>query len=295
MQIFLLLSQCSEISSLKLFCVNECLLFYLFTYRCIKFSMYDFVCMNIVCKNFVKAKAYIFFCRGQKCSSWTHPSMAFSHAYFCFKVICMGVYLIDWYQNDVPRVMLLHKFKKLNLKAFHAHDTSWYYWSSEYTLHGHFKAEQWRWVWLETLQLTAQCWKSTSIYLKYESSLKTCVVYTLGIEISQHFQSPWWPSINIWGQLVWGSYFSPWRERDEWKTNTSIEQGEKNWESLIRCALATENLRELNEKVQRENGMRNICAKTVYNANLHKETVSIWALAEISIHHFLSQAFSTTL
>ena len=38
------------------------------------------------------------------------------------------------------------------------------YWSSENALHEHFIAEQWRWVWMEMLQCTAQ-------HFQYESSL----------------------------------------------------------------------------------------------------------------------------
>ena len=96
--------------------------------------------------------------------SWIHTAKA-EHFFISFLHICisvfkvMSVYPIYRCQNAILRVMLLHELKKVQTSgAFHAHDTILLIiWKCSVWA---FIADRWRWVWMETLQLTAQCWKN---------------------------------------------------------------------------------------------------------------------------------------
>ena len=60
-------------------------------------------------------------------------------------------------------------WKKFNLKAFHAHDTG-FYWSSENALHEHFIASSGVWVWMKMLLYSSSQSDKRTLAFKYEFS-----------------------------------------------------------------------------------------------------------------------------
>ena len=93
---------------------------------------------------------------------WIHTRMQSIFSWLCrmrisvFEVMSLYTSISKCYPkcNAAPWVE-----KCSTSREFHAHNTR-FYWSSENALHEHFITEQWRWVWMETLQLTAPHWKN---------------------------------------------------------------------------------------------------------------------------------------
>ena len=93
---------------------------------------------------------------------WIHTRMQSIFSWLCrmrisvFEVMSLYTSISKCYPkcNAAPWVE-----KCSTSREFHADDTR-FYWSSENALHGHFITEQWCWVWMETLQLTAPHWKN---------------------------------------------------------------------------------------------------------------------------------------
>ena len=98
---------------------------------------------------------------------WIHTQTLFSSlSHIRISVFeVLSVHPTDWYQTLFQERCRSMSWKKFN---FDAHDTG-FNWSSENALHECFIAEQWHEVWMEMLQLTAQCWKKKTL-AEYEYS-----------------------------------------------------------------------------------------------------------------------------
>ena len=129
---------------------------------------------------------------------------------------------------------MLNELKKVpTSRAFHAHDTG-FYWSPENALHEHFIAEQWRWVWMEMLQLIAHGWKNASLWVW----IQLYIISTSSMCNFQCIQCCCWKWQSFQGHLKiapGSNYFDSLYKMNQITHNTTIQfiKSDMRWRIFI--------------------------------------------------------------